>query len=238
MLEQAFVHRSYLNEAPEGTELADNERLEFLGDSVVSFVTSERLYARYPQHQEGELTRLRSSLVRRETLSRVAMKLKLGDYLQLGKGEEESGGRLRPATLCAVFEAVVGAIYLDQGIDKVREFILNVLVSELDNYDTLDVVKDAKSRLQEFAQNTFSNTPRYKTYSSTGPDHAKYFTQVVTIKRKAIGAGEGFSKQEADQLAAAMALFRLGEPAPEYVHNEELEQRFELFLMEDILTNS
>lgn len=131
LLQRAFIHRSYLNEITEAHELEDNERLEFLGDAIISFIVSEDLFEKYPGYSEGPLTNLRAALVRRETLSRLAEQLQLGKYLWLGHGEEESRGRDRPATLCALFEALVGAIYVDQGIDAVRKFVLPLTQQEL-----------------------------------------------------------------------------------------------------------
>jgi len=216
LLRQAFVHRSYLNEMVDDDELADNERLEFLGDAILSFITSELLYARFPHHQEGELTRLRSTLVRRETLARLALQLRLGEYLMLGRGEEEGGGRTRQATLCATFEAVLGAIYVDQGLEAVKGFALSLLEPELERVSDTALDKDAKSRLQEFSQQTFGYTPRYRTVVAVGPDHDKRFTLIVLVAKHPVGRGYGRSKQDAAQSAAAEALYRLGQPAPEY----------------------
>ena len=228
LLERAFVHRSYLNEVDEGVEIADNERLEFLGDSVLGFVVSEMLFERFPDRQEGDLTTLRAALVRRETLARFAEQLALGDFLMLGHGEEESGGRTRPATLCATFEALLGAIYVDQGVDAVRGFALPMIGLELDKVERQALEKDAKSRLQEWVQDTFGRTPRYKTVASDGPDHDKTFTIQVSLGGVACGVGQGRSKQEAAQLAAAHALHRLGQSAPEYVSNPDLERLWPL----------
>jgi len=226
LLQRAFIHRSYLNEVTEATDLADNERLEFLGDSVLGFVVSEALFARYPQFQEGALTNLRAALVKRETLSRLADQLRLGDFLWLGNGEEDSGGRTRQATLCAVFEALVGALYLDQGVQAVRDFLLPIVNAELYMIEATALDKDAKSRLQEWVQRELKTTPRYKEVESHGPDHDRIFVMQVTIKGKIYGVGRGRNKAEATQAAAAMALLRLDLPAPEYVPHPELEERF------------
>lgn len=227
-LQRAFVHRSYLNEADSSFTLPDNERLEFLGDAVLGFVTSELLYTLFPTYHEGELTNLRAALVRRETLARLAKDLDLGAYLLLGHGEEESGGRTRPATLCATFEAVVGAIYMDQGMESVRSFLEPLLESEIDRVAHRALAKDPKSRLQEWVQSEIGTTPRYKTISSEGPDHARTFTVQVSADKQPLGVGRGRSKQEAAQIAAAMALHRLGRHAPEYKPNPELEAEFPL----------
>ena len=228
LLQQAFIHRSYVNELDGDTVLFDNERLEFLGDAILGFIMSDQLFHRYPDEQEGELTRLRSALVRKTTLARVAQKLHLGEFLSLGRGEEDSGGRTRGAILCATFEAVLGALYLDQGIEAARAFAIQWIGPELARVEEMAVSKDAKSRLQEYAQNTYSQTPRYKTIDSTGPDHNKVFVQQVMVDKHAVGLGEGRSKQEADQQAAAMALFRMGQPAPEYEEDTDLTDLYPL----------
>lgn len=222
-LQRAFVHRSFVNEADDDLDLTDNERLEFLGDAVLGFVTSEMLYTLFPHLREGELTNLRAALVRRETLARFAGELHMGEFLLLGHGEEDSGGRTRPATLCATFEAVLGAIYIDAGLDAVRAFLLPRLREELDRVAVVALAKDPKSRLQEWIQSEIGVTPRYKTVSTEGPDHARVFTVQVTADKHPYGIGRGRSKQEAAQSAAAMALYRLGQPAPEYVPDSDLE---------------
>jgi ribonuclease-3 len=226
LIQRAFIHRSYVNESGDESDLLDNERLEFLGDAVLTYVVSEDLYRRYPDLNEGPLTSIRSALVRREMLARLAMRLQMGDYLLLGHGEEESGGRQRPATLCAVFEAVVGAIYMDQGITGVHNFVLPMMRDELERVEQDALNKDPKSRLQEYVQSTKGVTPKYRTLESTGPDHAKTFVMRVNVADQMIGVGAGRSKGEATQQAASMALNRLGQYAPEYVPNPELETRF------------
>ncbi|MGD8463286.1 MAG: ribonuclease III [Anaerolineae bacterium] len=209
LLQRAITHRSYLNEHP-GFALEDNERLEFLGDAVLDFVTGEYLYHRFPEVREGSLTSLRSVLVRRETLARFARNLRLGQYLMMGRGEDESGGRQRPAILCAAFEALVGAIYLDQGLEPVHRLVEPLITPEVERTlrDRLD--KDAKSRLQELAQGQEQKTPRYATIAESGPDHAKEFTVQVTIGGEVYGQGTGRSKQHAAQEAARAALERFG----------------------------
>lgn len=229
LLQQAFVHRSYLNEQdPTTNQLSDNERLEFLGDSVIGFVVSEVLYLRYPTAKEGTLTHLRTLLVRRETLAQLALDMDMGGQLLLGVGEEESGGRLRLATLCACFEALVGSLFLDQGLEKVKRFLMPRIDGILDKMQVDLMPKDPKSRFQEWAQRTSNFTPRYKVAEAFGPDHAKTFITIVSVKNEQLGVGMGPSKQDASQGAAAAALFRVGEPAPEHVPNPDLEQRFGL----------
>lgn len=228
LLQRAFIHRSYLNEITEASDLQDNERLEFLGDAIIQFIVSEELFERYPDYPEGPLTNLRAALVRRETLARLAEQASLGTFLWLGHGEEESGGRDRPATLCAAFEALVGAVYVDQGIDAARDFVVPIMRQELNRIEEYALEKDPKSRLQEWVQSNKGLTPRYKEVEKHGPDHAKTFVMQVTIGGEIHGVAHGRSKQEATQAAAAMALHRLGLPAPEYVPDPELEARFGL----------
>ena len=231
LLERAFVHRSYLHEADEETELQDNQRLEFLGDAVLSFIVSELLFRRYPERREGDLTNLRSALVKRETLSRFSKELRLGDYLLLGRGEEENGGRGRHTTLCDTYEAFIGALYLDQGSAALRKFLEPRLMAEVDRVAHHALTKDPKSRLQEWLQAAKGQTPRYKTVHTEGPDHARLFTRQVTIGKQPIGVGQGQSKQEAEQAAAAMALFRLGQTSPGY-EDSGLAEEYELASVE------
>ncbi len=231
LLQRAFVHRSYLHEADEDSELEDNQRLEFLGDAVLSFVVSELLFRRYPDRREGELTNLRSALVKRETLSRFAKELRLGDYLLLGRGEEESGGRRRHTTLCDTYEAFIGALYLDQGIAVLRTFLEPRLVEEIGRVAQHALTKDPKSRLQEWVQAAMGQTPRYRTVQTEGPDHARLFTRQVTVGKQPYGVGQGQSKQEAEQAAAAMALFRLGQTIPGY-EDSGLSEEYELASVE------
>jgi ribonuclease-3 len=224
LLQTAFVHSSYVNEASDDA-LSDNERLEFLGDSVLNFVVSEALYNRFPDLTEGELTSVRASLVRRDTLARFARQLHLGDFLWLGHGEDESGGRKRAATLCATFEAVVGALYLDQGFDAVQGFVLPLVETDLARLQVHTLGKDPKSRLQEWAQSEFGVAPRYRVVEDEGPDHAKVFTMQVSLGDRPYGLGKGRSKQEASQAAAAMALHRLGQGTIEHEIDAELAAR-------------
>lgn len=205
LLQRALTHRSYLNENPD-YPLEDNERLEFLGDAILDFITGEYLYHRFPEMPEGRLTNLRSALVRTETLASFATQLNLGDYLFLGRGEEESGGRKRPAILCDAFEAFIGALYLDSGLDVARRFVCALIDPALQSILALDTDKDAKSRLQEVAQSHYQLTPTYRTVQEEGPDHAKEFTVEAVIGGQVYGRGKGFSKQNAAQAAAQEAL--------------------------------
>lgn len=208
LLQRALVHRSYLNEHPDFV-LEDNERLEFLGDAVLDFVTGEYLYHRFPELPEGPLTSLRSALVRRETLAGFARHFDLGHHILMGHGEADSGGRNRPATLCAAFEALVGAVYLDQGLDAVQHLVVPLIEPELARITREQSDKDPKSMLQELVQGQLRRTPRYVTVAESGPDHAKEFTVEVTIRGEVVGRGTGRSKQQAAQAAARQALERL-----------------------------
>ncbi len=208
LLVRALTHRSYLNEHPEALE--DNERLEFLGDAVLDFLVGEWLYHRFPEMPEGDLTRLRAALVCRDQLAAFARQIGLGRALLLGHGEEANGGRERPTTLSAAFEALVGALYLDQGIEAVRTFILPLIepATEVILESRLD--EDPKSRLQEWAQAQGHRAPTYHTLQVRGPDHAREFEVEVRIDGQAYGRGRGPSKREATKAAAADALRKLG----------------------------
>jgi len=207
LLRTALTHRSYLNEHPE-VDWDDNERLEFLGDAVLDFMLAESFYLRFPQAREGELTGLRAALVRRDTLARFAEQLGMGEALLMGHGEAETGGRGRAATLCAAFEALVGALYLDQSLAAVAQLVLPMVEVELAAARTEVVDKDPKSRLQELAQGLLGVTPRYRTVKAEGPDHARTFTVEVYLGETVYGVGEGHGKQAAARRAAAAALAR------------------------------
>jgi len=205
LLRMALTHRSYLNEHTD-LDWEDNERLEFLGDAVLDFLLAEHLFLSFPNAPEGELTALRAALVCRDTLARLARNLAIGPALLMGHGEVETGGRERPATLCATFEALVGALYLDQGLSAVSAWVLPMMDGELTGARAEVIDKDPKSRLQELAQGRLGITPRYRTVKALGPDHAKTFTVEVTIGETVYGHGEGPNKQIAAQRAALDAL--------------------------------
>lgn len=207
LLRTALTHRSYLNEHP-SLDWDDNERLEYLGDAVLDFLLAEYLYGAFPAAREGELTGLRAALVRRETLARLAQGAGIGPALFMGHGEVETGGRERAATLCATFEAVVGALYLDQSLEVVREWVLPLMEGELAVARAEVIDKDPKSRLQEMTQAALGLTPRYRTVQAEGPDHAKMFTVEVSIGAAVCGIGQGSNKQSAAQRAAEDALAR------------------------------
>lgn len=205
LLKNAFIHRSYLNEHSE-EKLPNNERLEFLGDAILGLIVSKHLYETYPKSPEGDLTNYRSSLVNAKTLSKSAGSLGLGEYLYLSKGEEATGGRQRQYILANTFEALIGAIFLDAGIDKVNTFIEKNLLVYLSEIIEKKLYKDFKSHLQEKSQEQFSLTPTYKLVEEKGPDHAKTFKIAVLLDKKKIAEGSGASKQEAQQQAAKSAL--------------------------------
>jgi len=207
LLSRALTHRSYLNEHADAVE--DNERLEFLGDAVLDFVVGAWLYNRYPDMLEGELTRMRSALVHTEELAEFAVQIDLGKAMRLGKGESQAGGKERPALLCDTFEAVVGAIYLDQNIEGVIRFISPFLLNSADDILINHKDEDPKSKLQEWAQAKGYATPQYVTANSSGPDHSKVFEVDVYINGKVIARGSGHSKQAATKSAAANALKNL-----------------------------
>lgn len=208
LLQRALTHRSYLNENPD-YPLSDNERLEFLGDAVLDFLTAEYLYNRFPEMAEGNLTSLRAALVKRETLAQFATACNLGPYLLMSRGEAESGGREREAILCAAFEALVGAILLDQGLQAVEDFTLRCIEPEVGHILEEERYKDAKSTLQELTQGQLQITPVYRTVAERGPDHAKEFTIEVLVGDEVYGRGIGPNKQVAEQEAAKAALQRI-----------------------------
>lgn len=205
LLKQAFTHRSYINEN-KNTRMEHNERLEFLGDAVLELVVTDFLYKKYPSKPEGELTTYRSALVNAITLAEVASNLSMNDYLLLSKGEAKDTGRARQYILANTFEAVVGALYLDQGYDAAKVFIEKNIFVFADQMITRGNLVDAKSMFQEKAQEKTGITPSYKLVKELGPDHDKSFTVGVLIGKDQIAIGEGKSKQEAEQNAALRAL--------------------------------
>jgi ribonuclease-3 len=210
LLQRALTHRSYLNENPEFLE--DNERLEFLGDAALDFLAAQWLYNRFPELDEGHMTRLRSALVRTEQLADFAREIQLGETLFLGKGEDSSGGRDRPALLCATFEALIGALYLDSGLDAVAEFIEPRFEQAAEIALEGEMLFDPRSVLQMWAQSEIGTTPRYETTDSYGPDHARHFIVEVILANGIRASGQGRSKQEAAQEAAKTALEIIGHP--------------------------
>ena len=205
LLTQAFVHRSYLNENPD-FKVFHNERLEFLGDAVLEHIVTENLFKNYPKKSEGELTSWRAALVNSKMLSRIAQNLDLNDFLLLSQGELKEEGKARQYILANTFEAFVGSLYLDQGLDSCRRFIEKNLLKELPKIIKERLYKDAKSHFQEEAQERMGITPNYEVQREWGPDHAKHFVVGVFIGKDLAAEGEGFSKQEAEEEAAKQAL--------------------------------
>lgn len=204
LLNTAFSHSSYVNEAVEDIE--SNEKLEFLGDSVLTLIVNEYLYKSYPHYSEGQLSKLKSVVVSESSLAYIARIMNLGDYLLLGKGEKQYGGAKRDAILADTMEAVLGAYYLDDGLDKVSGFILPYIKEELEKIDKDEYRKDYKSALQLITQQKYKSCPEYKTIKEEGPDHDKIFYVNVTIEGKELCTGKGSNKKSAQQEAAKKAL--------------------------------
>ncbi|AKG53652.1 ribonuclease III [Dehalogenimonas sp. WBC-2] len=204
-LELALIHSSYINEKP-GIKIESNERLEFLGDAVLGLWIAEKLFHLFPEVSEGVLTHYRSLLVRRGTLARLAETIGLGEYLYLGRGEESSGGRNKPANLARVLEALIAAIYLDQGYLVTGQFAENLFQNDLKNLESLGTEIDYKSKLQEIIQATYHSTPNYTIVESTGVAHHRLFTAQVSVTDLLLGQGQGYSKKEAESKAAHNAI--------------------------------
>lgn len=205
VFETALVHSSYVNEQTEAAS-ESNERLEFLGDAVLSVVISDALYRRHQDEPEGVLTTRRAAIVSTTGLARIAHRLELGDALVLGQGAENSGERSRSSVLAGLFEAIVAAIYLDRGLDTARTFILDAAAPELDSVLPVDALKAPKSRLQERAYASSGRAPSYRVVSSEGPDHDRRFVVEVLLDGVALGEGEGRSRRAAETNAAIAAL--------------------------------
>lgn len=201
----AITHRSYLNEHRDATQ-EHNERYEFLGDAILELVVTDFLFHKYPHKPEGELTAVRAALVNTESLSRVSTRLSLSDFLLLSKGEERDTGRARHYILANTFEALIGAMYLDQGYEQAKKFIGEHLFEQTDQIVAKKLWQDPKSRFQELSQEHASVTPRYETVGQTGPDHDRVFTVGVYLGKEKVAEGEGRSKQEAEQSAALSAI--------------------------------
>ena len=207
LLEQAFIHRSYLNEVK--LNIPSNERLEFLGDSILSLIISRYLFEKRIKDTEGELTNLRAYIVKTKSLTQASQKLELGKYLKLSKGEETTGGRENPQLLANTYEALLGAIFMDQGLAVCEKVLEKTLLPMFSREINMGPPKDAKSNLQEIVQEKFRESPYYKILGSRGPDHARKFLIAVYINGKEQGRGEGSSKQEAEEKAATQALGKL-----------------------------
>lgn len=204
-LQQAFTHRSYINENPR-SGLVHNERLEFLGDAVLELVVTDYLFTTYPEHAEGDLTAYRSALVNAVVAAEVAQDLGMNEYLLLSKGESKDTGRARQTILANAYESFIGALYIDQGYNVCNTFITKTLIPKLKDIISKKLWRDAKSHIQEEAQERLGVTPRYEVIGQLGPDHDKFFTVGVFFGDKKIAEGKGRSKQEAQQSAAQAAL--------------------------------
>lgn len=205
ILDMAFVHKSFVNEN-KGKNFEHNERLEFLGDAVLELAATKHLFEKYPDQDEGKMTSFRSALVQGRHLAEIAVQLELGQYLYLSNGEERSGGRSKNYILANALEALIGAIYLDQGYDAVEKFINHFILTRLDEIINSGLHIDAKSKFQEICQEKEDFTPYYEVLSEEGPDHDKVFTMAAYIDGKLIAKGEGSSKQKAEQAAAVNSL--------------------------------
>ena len=210
ILSRALTHRSYLNEHPEALE--DNERLEFLGDAVLDFTVGAWLYNQFPEMPEGDLTRMRSALVYTEQLANFARKIHLGNAMRLGRGEIGAGGRDRTPLLCDTFEAIIGALYLDQGIEAVLHFISPLLEEASNDVLVNHRIEDPKSQFQEWVQSKGYPPPKYVVKNTTGPDHERLFEVDAVVNETVYGSGTGSSKQAATKAAARDALATLGFP--------------------------
>ena len=205
LLNQAFIHESYANERKD-LKLVSNERLEFLGDSVLGLSVTEYIYFKYDEAPEGELNKIRAAVVSRPTLAEKAAALHLGKYLLLSKGEEAGGGRTRASLLANVFEALIGVIFLDQGLDEAKKFIISQLKDKIESAKRNELFRDYKSILQEMAQKEYKCCPYYEVLKEEGPDHCKIFEIKAMLNEKVLGIGRGKSKKEAEQEAARQAL--------------------------------
>jgi len=209
LLQQAFTHASYTNENPDFPQ-ADNERLEFLGDAILNFIVSRLIFNRYPELPEGNLTEIRSRLIREETLARIASSLNLGNYLLLSKGEENSGGRTKKSNLADTMESLLGAIFLDQGLANVEHFLTLLIDPYLEAIGSDELIINYKGKLQEFTQLQNNKLPTYHLIGVTGPDHDRNFTVEVNLDDSILGKGSGKSKKTAEMDAARSACKKLG----------------------------
>ena len=211
LLNLAFCHRSYSNEHQIQMDAENNEKLEFLGDSVLGLVTAEYLFNSLPDKTEGDLAKIKSFVVSEDSLAEIALSLNINEYLLIGKGEENSGGRRKKAILADCMEAVFGAYFLDTGFKETSRFILNLLVPEIEKVLTNRHRRDYKTLLQEFSQKQFKSYPRYSVVKNSGPDHNKTFWIEVTVDGANYGPGIGKNKKEAEQMAAERAYLQLTE---------------------------
>lgn len=215
LLNRALIHRSYINEA-DSEEIKDNERLEYLGDSVLALVVNEYLFKHFENYKEGNLAKIKSAVVSEETLAKVAKNLNLGSFISMGKGEELSGGRERSSILSNTIEAVIGAIYLDSGLKASRKFVLGLLKDDIERIDNLTYLRDPKTTLQEFVQKKYKERPEYIVIAEKGPDHKKHFIVKLKFAGKEVAIGEGSSKRKAEMNAATKVLRNIEEKENEF----------------------
>lgn len=213
LIVQALVHRSFLNESSR-TLAGSNERLEYLGDAVLELIVSDYLYHLYPRAPEGVLSAMRAALVRAQTLGRIARNLGLGDLLSISKGEATTGARSAGRILGQTYEAVLGAIYLDQGLEVARAFVLGGLGADLARVEDEYRLVDPKTRLRDLARGRFGESPMYELVATTGPGHRPRFTYEARVRRQVIGVGDGETKQEAEEAAARQAIVNLEDSPP------------------------
>ena len=204
LLNKSLTHKSYSNEVL--LSLKNNERLEFLGDSVIDLIMADYMFLTYPDLPEGSLSKIRAAIVNENSLARLAIKLELGSYLLLGKGESFSGGRQKASILANAYEALVGALFCDSDFGTTADIFLPQLIKKIDDYRDANIYTDFKSHLQEYTQHKFSCVPLYKVVEELGPSHDKQFNVKVIIRSQTLGSGKGRSKKEAEQIAAKHAL--------------------------------
>jgi ribonuclease-3 len=205
LLEKSFIHRSYINENRD-RDVQNNERLEFLGDAVLELIVSDHLYQEFPDRSEGEFTAIRSAAVRTESLAEESRNLGLGTFLLMSRGEEDSGGKDKDFLLANLFEAVLGAIYLDKGYTEAKAFITRTVLSKIPTIIKEGSFVDPKTKVQEIIQSRYKETPTYEVVKEAGPDHDKHFTVTLKTASKKFTEGEGPSKQKAEEDAAKKAL--------------------------------
>ncbi|HPG50847.1 MAG TPA: ribonuclease III [Spirochaetota bacterium] len=207
LLQRAVTHRSYVNES--GKNARDNERLEYLGDSVLALVVNEYLFKHFEDYQEGKLAKIKSAVVSEATLARLARKIDLGEFILMGRGEEHSGGRERPSILANTLEAVIGAVFLDQGLKSSRKFVLALIKDEIEIVNNPSSMRDPKTALQEYVQKKYKARPIYEVIDERGPDHRKEFTVRLLVNGREIVTGEGPSKRKAEMNAARISLQKI-----------------------------
>ncbi len=210
LINRALIHRSYVNESG-NSSIQDNERLEYLGDSVLGLIVNEYLFKRFDEYPEGDLAKIKSAVVSEATLAKVAKEIELGSFLLMGRGEEQSGGRNRVSILANSFEALIGAVYLDSGLKESRRFILSLLKKDIERIDSMTYLRDPKTTLQEYVQKKYKERPVYEVVDEIGPDHKKEFIVRLLIDGKEVSRGTGSSKRKAEMTAAELVLKKINE---------------------------